>query len=128
LCISQIDIAGVGVGFEMEISVVDLLVAEFRPNPIATAASPAVTHMTARRIEASLPVQIEIGVPDFRAGIGRRSVSYFTLRILIILMETIKDLHKRFPLVVHLVLGLLLGTLLPSAASRSHSSRIAILC
>jgi hypothetical protein len=56
----------------MEISVVDLLVAEFSPNPIATAASPAITqaitHMTARRIEASLPVQIEIGVPDFRAG------------------------------------------------------------
>ena len=43
MCISQIDIAGVGVGFEMEISVVDLLVAEFRPNPIATAASPAVS-------------------------------------------------------------------------------------
>jgi hypothetical protein len=68
LCISEIDIAGVGVGFEMEISVVDLLVAEFSPNPIATAASPAIMHMTARRIEASLPVQIEIGVPDFRAG------------------------------------------------------------
>jgi hypothetical protein len=70
LCISEIDIAGVGVGFEMEISVVDLLVAEFSTNPIATAASTAITHMTARRIEASLPVQIEIGVPDFRAGNG----------------------------------------------------------
>ena len=55
-------------GVETGISVVDLLVAEFSPKPIATPASPAVTHMTARRIEASLPVQIEIGVPDFRAG------------------------------------------------------------
>jgi len=68
LCISEIDIAGVGVGFEMEISFVDLLVAEFRPNPIATPAIPAITHMTARRIGASLPVQIEIGVLDVRAG------------------------------------------------------------
>ena len=47
----------------MEISVVDLLVAEFSPNPIATAASPAITHMTARRIEVSLPVRIEITEP-----------------------------------------------------------------
>ena len=53
--ISEIDIAGVGVGFEMEISFVDLLAAKFRPNPIATAASPAVTHMTARRIAVSCP-------------------------------------------------------------------------
>ena len=80
-------------GFETEISVLDLLVAEFSPKPIATAASPAVTHITARRIEASLPVQIEIGVPDFRAGIGGRSVSYVTLIISIILMETMKDLY-----------------------------------
>jgi hypothetical protein len=44
--------------FETGISVVDLLVAEFSPKPIATPASPAVTHMTARRIEVSLPVRI----------------------------------------------------------------------
>jgi hypothetical protein len=60
LCISQIDIAGVGVEFETEISVADLLVAEFSPNPIATAVNPAATHMTARRIGV-LPVRIEIG-------------------------------------------------------------------
>ena len=42
-------------GFETEISVLDLLVAEFSPKPIATAASPAVTHITARRIEAPCP-------------------------------------------------------------------------
>ena len=47
-------------GVETEISVVDLLVAEFRPKPIATPASPAVAYMTARRIEVSLPVRIEI--------------------------------------------------------------------
>ena len=47
-------------GVETEISVVDLLVAEFSPKPIATPASPAVTHMTARRIEVSLPVRTEI--------------------------------------------------------------------
>ena len=47
-------------GVETEISVADLLVAEFSPKPIATPASPAVTHMTARRIEVSLPVRIEI--------------------------------------------------------------------
>jgi hypothetical protein len=52
------DIAGVVVAFETDVSV-DLLVAEFSPKPIATAASPAVTHMTARRIEASLPVLVE---------------------------------------------------------------------
>jgi hypothetical protein len=34
-----------------------------------------------------LPVTLE--------GFGRRCVSYFTLRISIILMETIKDLYKR---------------------------------
>jgi hypothetical protein len=45
------------VGVETEISVVDLLVAEFSPKPIATPASPAVTHMTARRIEASLSMR-----------------------------------------------------------------------
>jgi hypothetical protein len=38
------DIAGVVVGFETELSFVDLLVAEISPKPIATAASPAVTH------------------------------------------------------------------------------------
>ena len=54
------DIAGVVVAFETDVSVVDLLVAEFSPKPIATPASPAVTHMTARRIEVSLPVRIEI--------------------------------------------------------------------
>jgi hypothetical protein len=93
LCISQIDIAGVGVGFEMEISVVDLLVAEFRPNPIATAASPAVTHMTARRIEVSCPCKSKLEYRTLERGIGGRSVSYFTLRISIILMEAIKDLY-----------------------------------
>ena len=51
MCISQIDIAGVVVRFESELSVMDLLVAEFSPKPIATAVSPAVTHITARRIE-----------------------------------------------------------------------------
>ena len=51
------DIAGVVVAFETDVSVVDLLVAEFSPKPIATAASPAVTHMTARLIEVLLPVR-----------------------------------------------------------------------
>src|SRR5262245_45771812 len=46
------DIAGVVVAFETELSVTDLLVPEFGTTPIATAASPAVTHMTARRIGA----------------------------------------------------------------------------
>jgi TRAP-type C4-dicarboxylate transport system permease large subunit len=81
------DIVGVVVGVETEISVVDLLVAEFSPKPIATAASAAVTHITARRIEVSLPAQIEIGVLDARAGNRGRSVSYFTLRTIVILME-----------------------------------------
>ena len=45
------DIAGVVMGFETELSVMDLLVAEFSPKPIATAVSPAVTHIAARRIE-----------------------------------------------------------------------------
>ena len=62
------DLAGVVAAFETELSVTDLLVPEFSPKPIATAASPAVTHMTARLIEVLLPVQIEIGVPDVRAG------------------------------------------------------------
>ena len=79
MCISEIDIAGVGVGFEMEISFVDLLVAEFRPNPIATAASPAVTHMTARRIEVS-PCPCESKSLNFRGGNRERYVSYVTLR------------------------------------------------
>jgi len=59
------DILAVVLGFETEVSVSDLLVAEFSPKPIATAASPAITHMTARRIEASLPVRIKVGMPDF---------------------------------------------------------------
>jgi hypothetical protein len=100
LCISQIDIAGVGVGFETEISVLDLLVAEFSPKPIATAASPAVTHITARRIEAPLPV---LGVLDVRRRIRERCVSYFTLRTIIVLMETMKDFYSS-------------TTILPSAA------------
>ena len=50
------DIAGVViVAFETEISVADWLVAKFSPTPIPAAASPAITHMTARRIEVSLP-------------------------------------------------------------------------
>ena len=77
----------------MEISFVDLLVAEFRPNPIATAASPAVTHMTARRIEVSCPCKSKLEYRTLERGIGGRSVSYFTLRISIILMETMKDLY-----------------------------------
>src|SRR5215467_6617045 len=53
---SQKDIAGVViVAFETEISVADWLVAKFSPTPIPAAASPAITHMTARRIEVSLP-------------------------------------------------------------------------
>ena len=60
MCISQMDIAGVVAAFEMEISVVDLLVAEFSPKPIATAASPAVTQMTARRIEVSCPCESKL--------------------------------------------------------------------
>jgi hypothetical protein len=51
------DIAGVVAAFETELSVTDLLVPEFSPKPIATAASPAVTHMTARLIEVLLPVR-----------------------------------------------------------------------
>ena len=54
------DIAGVAVAFETEISVVGLLVAEFSPKPIRTAASPAVTHMTARRIEVSCPCESKL--------------------------------------------------------------------
>ena len=45
------------VALETDISVVDLLVAEVSPKPIATAASPAVTHMTARLIEVLVPVR-----------------------------------------------------------------------
>jgi hypothetical protein len=53
---SQKDIAGVViVAFKTEISVADWLVAKFSPTPIATALSAAATHMTARRIEVSLP-------------------------------------------------------------------------
>ena len=50
-------------GVETEISVADWLVAKFSPTPIATALSAAATHMTARRIEVSLPVRIEITEP-----------------------------------------------------------------
>ena len=70
---SQTDIVGVALGVETEISVVDLLVAEFSPKPIATPVSPAVTHMTARRIEVSLPVESKS--PNFREGYRERSVS-----------------------------------------------------
>src|SRR5262249_15468770 len=53
---SQRDVAGVViVAFETEISVADWLVAKFSPMPIPTAATPAIRHMTACRIEASLP-------------------------------------------------------------------------
>ena len=54
------DIAGVVVAFETDVSVVDLLVTEFSPKPIATAASPAVTHTTARRIEVSCPCESKL--------------------------------------------------------------------
>src|SRR5258708_23516087 len=46
-----------------------------------------------RCFESSWPVQIEIELPDFKRGNGGRTVSYFTFRISIILMETIKDLY-----------------------------------
>jgi hypothetical protein len=85
------DILAVAVRFETEVSVsdllvaeFDLLVAEFSPKPIATAASPAVTHMTARRIEASLPVRIKVGMPNFRGPNREGCVSYFTHRSIII--------------------------------------------
>src|SRR5262249_9121424 len=64
----QKDIAGVViVAFETEISVADWLVAKFSPIPIPTAASPAITHMTACRIEASLP-RANQNHRNFRAG------------------------------------------------------------
>src|SRR5215471_18661327 len=64
----QKDIAGVViVAFETEISVADWLVAKFSPIPIPTAASPAITHMTACRIEASLP-RANQNDRNFRAG------------------------------------------------------------
>jgi hypothetical protein len=47
--------------FETELPVTDLLVTEFSPTTIATAASPAVTHMTARRIEVYLEPLRAIG-------------------------------------------------------------------
>ena len=56
LCISQIVSAGVVVAFATELPVMDLL-EEFSQTPIATAASPAATHMTARLIEVLLPVR-----------------------------------------------------------------------
>jgi|SRR6516162_699036 len=43
------------------------------------------------RIEVSCPCKI--GVANFKAGNRGRCVSYFTLRIIVILMETIKDLY-----------------------------------
>src|SRR5262249_27685912 len=65
---SQKDIAGVViVAFETEISVADSLVAKFSLTPIATALSAAATHMTARRIEASLP-RANQNHQSFRAG------------------------------------------------------------
>src|SRR5262249_38730824 len=64
----QKDIAGVViVAFETEISVADWLVAKFSPTPIPTAVSPAITHMTACRIEASLP-RANQNHRNFRAG------------------------------------------------------------
>ena len=57
-------------GVETEISVVDLLVAEFSPKPIATPASPAVTHMTARRIEVSCPCELKLEYRTLERGIG----------------------------------------------------------
>jgi hypothetical protein len=39
--------------------------------------------------------QIDVAMPDVRGANWKRCVSYFTLRIIIILMETIKDLYKR---------------------------------
>src|SRR6516165_8153580 len=64
----QKDIAGVViVAFETEISVADWLVAKFSPTPIPTAASPPITHMTACRIEASLP-RANQNHRNFRAG------------------------------------------------------------
>jgi len=65
------DIAGVVVAFETNVSVVDLLVAEFSPKPIATAASPAVTHMTARRIEVSCPCESKLEYRTLERETGR---------------------------------------------------------
>src|SRR5215471_18760227 len=75
------DIAGVVAAFATELSVTDLLVPEFSPKPIATAASPAVTHMTARLIEVLLPVR-NWG-RELWSGKPGRCVSYFTLRIIV---------------------------------------------
>ena len=52
---------------------------------------PGVTHMTARLIEVLLPVR-NWG-RELWSGKPGRCVSYFTLRIIVILMETIKDLY-----------------------------------
>jgi hypothetical protein len=58
---SQKDIAGaVIVAFTTDISVADWFLAKFSPTPIATALSAAATHMTARRIEVSMPLRIKI--------------------------------------------------------------------
>jgi len=55
------DIAGVViVAFETELSVAGLVVAKFSKKPIATTASPAITQMTARRIEASCPCESKL--------------------------------------------------------------------
>src|SRR5262245_66084605 len=46
-----------------------------------------------RASHRSSPARAKLGIGNFRAGKpGVRCVSYFTLRIIIILMETIKDL------------------------------------
>src|SRR5262249_28907990 len=90
----KIDIPGIVVAFETELSVLDWLVAEFSPKPIATAASAAVTHMTARRIGVSCPCKSKL---ESNRTFRRRCVSYFTLRIIIILMETIKNLYPDSP-------------------------------
>jgi len=79
------DIAGVVVGFETELSVKDLVVAEFSPKPIATAATPAVAQMTARRIEVSCPCWLKL------------LLSLILLRLacnIIILIETINDVYS----------------------------------
>jgi hypothetical protein len=104
LCISQIDIAGVvvafetemdiagvNVAFETEVSVADWRAAKFSPKPIATA-SPAATATMIARIEVSCPCESKLQTAHLRAGHRGRGVSYFTPRIIIFLMETIKDL------------------------------------
>src|SRR5262249_15652908 len=74
------DVAGVVIAaFETEISVADWLVAKFSPIPIPTAATPAIRHMTACRIEASLPRANQI-TGTLEGGIETGGVNYVTLR------------------------------------------------